>query len=39
MIIILLLEKLAKEIEGQYQCLEENIEKYKKISVPIEKEI
>ena len=32
-------KKLAKEFEGQFECLGENTEKYKTFSVPIEKEV
>ena len=32
-------KELAREFEGQLECLRENTEKYKTFSVPIEKEI
>ena len=34
-----IIKKLANDFEGQFECLGENTEKYKTISVPIEKEI
>ena len=34
-----IIKELAKELEGQFECLGENTEKYKTFSVPIEKEI
>ena len=34
-----IIKQLAKELEGQFECLEENSEKYKSFSIPIEKEI
>ena len=34
-----IIKELAKEVEGQFECLGENAEKYKTFSVPIEKEV
>ena len=34
-----IIKELAKELEGKFECLGENTEKYKTFSVPIEKEI
>ena len=34
----LIIKKLAKEFEGQFECLGENTEKYITFSVPIKKE-
>ena len=34
-----IIKELAKEFEGQFECLGENIEKYEIVSVPIEKVI
>ena len=34
-----IIKELAKESEGEVECLEENSEKYKTFSVPIEKEV
>ena len=34
-----IIKKLAKEFEGQLECLRENIEKQKTFSVSIEKEV
>ena len=33
----LIMEELAQEFEGQFECLGENTEKYIKFSVPIER--
>ena len=33
-----ILKELANQFEGQFECLEENTQKYKTFSVPIEKE-
>ena len=33
-----IIKKLEEEFEGQFECLGENTEKYKKFSVPIKKE-
>ena len=33
------IKELANKFEGQFQCIEENKEKYKTFSVPIKKEI
>ena len=32
-----IIKELANEFEGQFECLGENIEKYKTFSIPIEK--
>ena len=32
-----IIKELANEFEGQFECLGENKEKYKKFSVPIKK--
>ena len=34
-----IIRELANEFEGQFECLEENTEKHKTFTVPIEKEI
>ena len=34
-----IMKELAKEFEGEFNCLGENTEKYKTFSVPIEKEV
>ena len=34
-----IIKELANEFEGQYECLGNNKDKYKKFSVPIKKEI
>ena len=34
-----IIKELAKEFEGEFECLGENTEKYKTFSVPIEKEV
>ena len=34
-----IIKQLAKELEGQFDCLGENSEKYKSFSIAIEKEI
>ena len=34
-----IIKELAKEFEGQFECLGENTEKYKNFSVPIKKEV
>ena len=34
-----IIKELADEFEGQFECLVENMEKYKTFSVPIEKEV
>ena len=34
-----LIKELANEYEWKFECLGENTEKYKKFSVPIEKEV
>ena len=34
-----IIKKLVEEFEGQFTCLEENIEKYVTFTVPIEKEV
>ena len=34
-----IVKELANEFEGQFECLEENKEKYKTFSVPVKKEI
>ena len=34
-----IIKELANEFEGKFECLVENIEKYKNFSVPIEKEV
>ena len=34
-----IIKELAKEFDGQFECLGENTENYKKISVPIKKEL
>ena len=34
-----IIKELTNEFEGQFECLGENTEKYKTISVPIEKEV
>ena len=34
-----LMKELAKELEGELECLGENTEKYKTYSVPLEKEV
>ena len=31
--------ELANQFEGQFKCLAENTEKYKSVSVPMEKEV
>ena len=36
---LFIINELAKEFEGQLECLGEKAEKYKTFSVPIEKEI
>ena len=35
----LIIKELVKTFEGKFECLGENIEKYKTFSVPTEKEI
>ena len=35
----MVIKELTKELEGQFECLAENTEKYKTFSVLIEKEI
>ena len=32
-------KELANEFDGKFECLGENTEKYKKFSIPIEKEV
>ena len=34
-----ILKELASKFEGQFECLEENTEKHKAFSFPIEKEV
>ena len=34
-----IIKELANEFEGQFQCLEENTEKFKTFSIPIEREV
>ena len=34
-----IIKELANELEGQFECLGENTEKYKTFSIPIEKEV
>ena len=34
-----IIKELAKEFEGEFECLKENTEKYVTFSVPIKKEI
>ena len=34
-----IIKELANEFEGELECLEENTEKYKTFSIPIEKEV
>ena len=34
-----IIKELANQIEGQFECLEENTEKYKTFSFPTEKEV
>ena len=34
-----IIKELANEFHGQFECLQENTEKYKTFSVPIEKEV
>ena len=35
----LMIKELANEFDGKFECLGENTEKYKKFSIPIEKEV
>ena len=37
--IIIYQKRIGKKFKGQFECLEENTEKYKTFSFPIEKEI
>ena len=34
-----MIKELANEFDGKFECLGENTEKYKKFSIPIEKEV
>ena len=34
-----MIKELANEFDGKFECLRENTEKYKKFSIPIEKEV
>ena len=34
-----IIKELANKLKGQFQCLWENVEKYKTFSIPVEKEI
>ena len=34
-----IIKELASEFEGELECLEENTEKYKTFSIPLEKEV
>ena len=34
-----IIKELPNKFEGQFECLEDNIEKYKTLSLPIEKEV
>ena len=34
-----IIKELASKFHGQFECLQENTEKYKTFSVPIEKEV
>ena len=34
-----MIKELANEFERKFECFEENTEKYKKFSIPIEKEV
>ena len=34
-----MIKELANEFNGKFECLGENTEKYKKFSIPIEKEV
>ena len=36
---IIIIKELANESEGQFECIGENKEKYKTLSVPIKKEV
>ena len=36
---LFIIEELANEFEGKFECLRENMKKYKTSSVPIEKEV
>ena len=34
-----MIKELANEFDGKFECLGENTERYKKFSIPIEKEV
>ena len=34
-----IIKELANKLKGQFQCLWENVEKYKTFSIPVEKEV
>ena len=34
-----IIKELASKLKGQFQCLWENVEKYKTFSIPVEKEV